>query len=128
MKALRVLIVDDDFVVATLLAEVIAGMGHDVCAIEGTEAGAVAAAVRCEPDMMIVDALLGDGSGVSAVEEILRSRFIPHVFVSGDISRVPAGRPGTVVLSKPFCEPDLERALQLALAVGPAPGKTALRR
>ena len=114
MKALRVLVVDDDFLLATLLADVLAGMGHDVCAIEGTEAGAVAAAVRCKPDMMIVDVLLGDGSGVSAVEEILRTRFIPHVFVSGDISRVPPDRPGAAALHKPFGEPDLARALQRA--------------
>jgi CheY-like chemotaxis protein len=119
MKALRVLVVDDDFLVATLLAEVLAGMGHDVCAIEGTEAGTVAAAVRCKPDVMIVDVLLGDGSGVSAVKEILRTRFIPHVFVSGDISRVPPDRPGAAGLQKPFGEPDLARALQRALAVGP---------
>jgi CheY-like chemotaxis protein len=119
MKALCVLVVDDDFMIATVLADVLAGMGHEVCAIEGTGAAAVAAAIRCKPDLLIVDALLGDESGVSAVEEILRTRFIPHVFVSGDISRLPPDRPGAAVLQKPFGEPDLARALQRALAVGP---------
>lgn len=101
--------------IGMLLADVLAEMGHDVCAIEATEADAVAAAVRCKPDLMIVDARLGDGSGVSAVEEILRAGFVPHVFVSGETSSVQALRPDAVVIQKPFREPDLARAIQRAL-------------
>jgi CheY-like chemotaxis protein len=41
MKALRVLVIEDDVLVAMLLAEVIQGMGHDVCATAYTEAEAV---------------------------------------------------------------------------------------
>ncbi len=117
MKALRVLVVDDDCLIATLLADVLAGMGHDVCAIEVTEAGAVAAAIRCKPDVMIVDVLLGEGSGISAVEQILRTGFIPHLFVTGDPSRVRARRPDAAVLQKPFRVADLAWALQRAIGV-----------
>jgi DNA-binding response OmpR family regulator len=74
MKALNVLVVEDDALIGMLFADVLAAMGHDVCAIEATEADAVAAAARYKPDLMIVDARLRDGSGVSAVEEILRTR------------------------------------------------------
>jgi DNA-binding NtrC family response regulator len=115
MKALRVLVVDDDAIIAMLLADMFAAMGHDVCAIEATEAGAVSAAVRCRPDLMIVDAQLGDGRGITAVEEILRTGFVPHVFVSGDISTVRALKPGAVAMQKPFSESDLLRAIQRAL-------------
>jgi two-component system, response regulator PdtaR len=115
MKALRVLVVDDDAMIALLLADMFAGMGHDVCAIEATKAGAVAAAIQCRPDLMIVDARLGDESGVSAVEEILRKGFIPHVFITGDISTVRALMPDAVAIQKPFDEFDLVRAIQRAL-------------
>jgi DNA-binding NtrC family response regulator len=115
MKALRVLVVEDDAIIAMLLADIFAGMGHDVCAIEATEAGAVAAAVRCRPDLMIVDARLGDGSGFTAVEEILRTGFVPHVFISGDISTVRARKPGAVAIQKPFDEAVLARAIERAL-------------
>jgi two-component system, response regulator PdtaR len=114
MKALRVLVVDDDAIIAMLLADIFAGMGHDVCAIERTEAGAVAAAARCKPDLMIVDGRLGEGSGVSAVEEILRAEFVPHIFISGDISGIQAYNPDAVVIRKPFSESDLVRAIQRA--------------
>jgi CheY-like chemotaxis protein len=119
-RVLRIMVVEDEAVIAMLLAEVLAGMGHDVCAIEATEADAVAAAARCRPDMMILDARLGDGSGISAVEQILCTGFIPHVFVSGDALRVRALRPGAVVIQKPFHEADLASAMQRALGVAAA--------
>jgi two-component system, response regulator PdtaR len=115
MTALRVLVVEDDALIGMLLAEMLEEMGHEVCAIEATEADAVTAAVRCRPDLMIVDAQLGDGSGVSAVEKIGRTGSVPHLFVSGDISRIGALRPGAVVIQKPFREAELARAIQRAL-------------
>jgi FixJ family two-component response regulator len=64
---------------------------------------------------MFVDVQLGDRSGVSAVEKILRTGFVPHVFVSGDTLGVRALRPDAVVIQKPFRESDLARAIQRAL-------------
>jgi CheY-like chemotaxis protein len=118
MKALRVLVAEDDTIVGMLLGELLREMGHDVCAIEATEADAVAAAIRCRPDLMIIDVRLGDGSGISAVEEILRTRVIPYVFVSGDISRVQALRPGAVLMQKPYRESDIVQAIQSARGAG----------
>ena len=115
MKALRVLVVEDEMLIGKLLAEALGAMGYDVCAVEATEMGAVAAAARCNPDLMIVDARLRDGSGVSAVEEILRTGWIPHVFVSGDLKGVLAIRPDAVILQKPFRDTDLARAIRRAL-------------
>jgi CheY-like chemotaxis protein len=120
MRALRVLVVEDNAIIGMLLAEVLAGMGHDVCAIEATEADAVTAAARCRPDLMIVDVQLGDGSGVFAIEKILRTGFVPHVFVSGDTLGVRALRPGAVVIQKPFRESDLARAILRALGAAAA--------
>jgi len=115
MKALRVLVVEDDVIIAQLLAEMLEAMGHTVCAIETTEAEAVAAAAICQPDLMIVDAQLDVGYGVAAVEEILRAGSVPHLFVSGNSSGVKTLRPSAVVIQKPFREADLTRAIQRAL-------------
>ena len=116
MKALRVLVIEDDSLIAMLLAELLTGMGHDVCATAATEAEAVSAATSHRPDLMIVDAGLGRGSGVSAVEEILRAGPVAHVFVSGDAGSVRTRRPDAVVVRKPFREAELARAIDLALA------------
>ena len=115
MSALRVMVVEDDAMIGMLLAEMLAGMGHEVCAIETTEADAVTAAARCRPDLMIVDVRLGDGSGVNAVTEIHRTAPVPHVFVSGDITEVKALRPNALIIQKPYRESDLARVIRRAL-------------
>jgi DNA-binding response OmpR family regulator len=121
MKALCVLVVEDDTLVGGLVGRMLEEMGHDVCAIETTKADAVTAAAQYKPDLMIVDAWLDDGSGVSAVEEILRTGFVPHLFMSGNIPGVRALRPGAVVLRKPFRGAELARAIQDALDAKAAP-------
>jgi hypothetical protein len=68
---------------------------------------------------MIVDAGLGRGSGVSAVEEILRAGPLAHLFVSGDAERVRRRRPDAIVVRKPFREAELARAIDVALATAP---------
>lgn len=119
MIGLRVLVMEDDAVLAALLMDVLADMGHEVCAVEATESGAVAAAMRCRPDLLIVDARLAKGTGMSAVTQILRAAFVPHLFVSGDVLAVLALRPGAVVIQKPFRERDLVQAIQRAMDAAP---------
>jgi hypothetical protein len=58
---------------------------------------------------------LARGSGVSAVEEILRAGPVAHLFVSGDPGTVQALRPSAVVVCKPFREADLVKAIESAL-------------
>ena len=120
MKALRTLVVEDDAMIGGLLAETLEGLGHTVCAVERNVAHAVAAASHWRPDLMIVDVGLGEASGVAAVKEIVRSRFVPHVFVAVDsVIGMPLG-PETVLIQKPFRVSDLERAIQRALATARA--------
>jgi two-component system, response regulator PdtaR len=76
----------------------------------------VLAAARYKPDLMIVDAKLGQGSGVSASEEICRAGRLAHVFVSGDAERVRVRQPDAVVVRKPFRRAELVRAIEIALA------------
>jgi len=61
--ALRVLVVEDDAIIGALLAEMLEGMGHDVCAVEATKADMVTAVAQWRPDPMIVDVRLDEGSG-----------------------------------------------------------------
>ena len=113
---LRIIVVEDDALIGMLLAEMLVEMGHDVCAIEETEEGAVASAALCHPDVMIVDAWLGDGSGISAIDKILAIGAMPHVFVSGDLARVRKLRPDSVMVQKPYREAELANAIHQAIA------------
>jgi CheY-like chemotaxis protein len=115
MKTLRVLVIEDDALIAMMLAEQLADLGHDVCATAATEGEAVMAAAHYRPDLMIVDAGLRLGSGVSAVEEICRTGPLAHVFISGDAERVRRRRPNAVVVRKPFRQAELARAIEIAV-------------
>jgi DNA-binding response OmpR family regulator len=115
MKALQVLVLEDDAMIGMLLAAMLEEMGHTGCAVEANEADAVSAAARHRPDLVIVDARLGNGSGLAAMDEILHAGFIPHFFISGNIAKVTALRPGAVVLEKPFREMQLMHTIQLVL-------------
>jgi CheY-like chemotaxis protein len=115
MKELQVLVVEDDSLVAMLLVETLVEMGHDVCGVEASETGAVAAALQYQPDLIIVDAQLMEGDGISAVDQILSTGFVPHLFISGDIKKVLARRPGAVAIQKPFRDSELNQAVRRAL-------------
>jgi CheY-like chemotaxis protein len=119
MRALTILVVEDHALIGLLLGELLVEMGHSVAAVERTRAGAVAAAARFAPDMIIADVFLGADDGVAAVDEILRARWTPHVFVSGFVSPQLRARPGVVCLRKPYRDSDLEAAMERALATAP---------
>ncbi len=115
MTGLRILVVDDDAVIGELLGEMLEEMGHSVCAVAATELDAVAGAAEHRPDLMMVDVRLGQGSGIVAMDEILRSGFVLHFFMSGNVAKFRALRPDDFVLEKPFQEADLGCAITRAL-------------
>jgi two-component system, response regulator PdtaR len=114
--ALSVLVVEDEAILSMLLSEVLAGMGHVVIGVAATEAVAIALAKEFQPNFLIVDAGLTAGNGVSAVEAILATRFVPHIFTSGDALSVRLRKPNAIVLEKPFHEAQLADAIALALS------------
>lgn len=115
MKSLNVLVVEDDELIGLLLADILASMGHVVCAAAATQAEAVDAARRHRPDLMIVDVKLRAGDGISAVMEILSTGPVPHVFLSGDTRSVLARRPDAFVVGKPFRQSSFAKAIDSAL-------------
>jgi CheY-like chemotaxis protein len=116
MTALRVLVVEDDGMIAMAIEDILAQMGHLVCGTAGTESEAVAAAERSNPDLIIVDGRLRVGSGILAMRTILSRGFVPHIYISGDRLLADTLDRGAVVLRKPFGETDLAAAIVRALA------------
>ena len=108
----RVLIIEDEAVIAMDLSDLIMAAGHDVCAMETTASGAVAAAKRERPDLVLADIQLADNSsGIDAVKEILASFSVPVIFITAFPSRLLTGeRPEpTFLITKPY-SPDMVRA------------------
>ena len=101
--------------IAFLLGQVLESMGHEVCGIESNKTEAIAAARRFKPDLMIVDEHLGRESGLSVMESVLRDGPMPHIFVRGDTARIRTLKPLSIVLEKPYFQPDLEQAILRAI-------------
>ncbi|MGY1727546.1 response regulator [Geodermatophilus sp. SYSU D01062] len=118
--AIRVLLVEDHQVVAESLAALLAEYPDlDVLGWVPTVAAAVEAVQRSEPDVVLVDFRLPDGSGAQAAARIRELR--PHaavVFLSADSSddavtaAVEAGAAGYLLKSAP--SDDLVRAIHRA--------------
>jgi len=73
--SLRLLVVDDHEVVRQgLVALLDRRAGFEVVAQAGTVAEAIAAATRFEPDLVVMDVRLPDGSGIEACREIRSAR------------------------------------------------------
>ena len=119
MNKLKILLAEDDVLIGRLLAEMLTDLGYEIAAIQTTEDGAVAAAARDKPDLMIVDVGLAEGNGVAAVERITRAGPIPHVFMSG--RGLLVAPQAAVVLKKPFRDADLSRAIARALGQAGTP-------
>jgi CheY-like chemotaxis protein len=115
MTPLRILVAEDDAMIAMFLSDLLVAMGHSVCATTETEADTVAAALLHKPDLMIIDAGLHGGSGIAAAEEIAITLSIPTIFATGDCYRVLRAEPTAIVLQKPFNAPALLRAIDRAM-------------
>jgi CheY-like chemotaxis protein len=113
---LRVLIIEDEVLVALMLEELLCEMGHEVCGSGRTERDAISAAARCRPDLIISDARLSEGSGIEAVRAILEDGFVPHIFISGSVLDPTLLHPAAGRLQKPFDERQLAAAIARAVA------------
>ncbi len=116
MPKLSILIIEDEAIIGMLLSEVLVGMGHSVIGVVGTESAAITLAAEYKPDLLIVDAGLTSGNGISAVDAIIANRFVPHLFTTGNVLKVRLVKPDAIILEKPFHEAELIEAIDIALA------------
>lgn len=112
----RVLVVEDEALVAMQLEDMLAELGHEVAASCARLEEAVATAYTVACDVAVLDINLS-GQKSFPVAEALKSRGVPFFFATGyGVSVLPPGLAGTHVLHKPYSLEDLKSALMNALA------------
>lgn len=119
MAQLSILIIEDEAIIGMLLSEVLVGLGHSVIGVVGTESAAVTLAAEYQPGLLIVDAGLTKGNGISAIDAIIAERYVPHFFTTGNALKVRLVKPDAIILEKPFHESEIVEAIALALAQVP---------
>lgn len=114
----RVLIIEDETLIAIDLSDIVSKLGHEVVATADTASKAVAAASQHKPDLVLADIQLADGSsGIDAVNEILHRVSVPVIFITAFPDRLLTGeRPEpTFLITKPYLEETVQAAVSQAL-------------
>jgi CheY-like chemotaxis protein len=116
--ASRVLIIEDESIIALDLENLVAELGHKVVGSAATKDEAVTKARANKPGLVLADINLGDGgSGIDAVTEILRTFDIPVIFITAYPERLLTGeRPEpTYLITKPFLPETVQATIGQAL-------------
>ncbi|WP_230630931.1 nitrogen regulation protein NR(I) [Sphingomonas sp. Leaf37] len=118
----RILVVDDDAAIRTVVAQALRRAGHEVQTAETLAQLDRILATRV-PDVLVTDVILPDGDGIERVKEIgQRLPQLPIIILSAQNTLTTAVRAAEVgayeYLPKPFDLDDLTRAVTGALARG----------
>jgi CheY-like chemotaxis protein len=112
VASVRILVIEDEAIIALDVADIVRSAGHEVVGIAATEKTAVELARKHSPHLVLADIQLrGADSGIAAVNEIMQTMTVPVIFVTGFPERLLTGKrvEPAFVISKPF-DPDLLRA------------------
>jgi CheY-like chemotaxis protein len=116
--ALRVLVVEDEMLVAMNIEDMLVDLGHEVIALASRLETALAFARDATFDVAMLDVNLA-GQASFPVAEVLRARGIPYLFATGyGIQGIAEAYRGAPVLQKPFRAKDLEESLRAAAQPG----------
>ncbi len=113
---LKVLIAEDDLMIADIAEEMLSEAGYAVCGIAPTVEEAVALFRRHKPDLVLLDLRLADGGlGTEIVAQLGDELGKTGVlYASGNISNIVlTSLDGEASLTKPYCSADLVRSLEI---------------
>jgi DNA-binding response OmpR family regulator len=115
MDGRKILVVEDEPLIAMLLEDMLNELGFDVDTSGGRLSSAMEAAAASHWHCVILDVSLGD-EDTYPVADALMARHIPIIFATGyGREGLRPGYRDTPVLQKPFLIDDLEIALRDAL-------------
>ena len=114
----RILIIEDEPIIAMDIEKIVRDLGHDVVAVATTHSEAVAEAQKHQPGLVLADIQLADNSsGIEAVQEILTDVTVPVIFITAFPERLLTGdRPEPAfLLTKPYQPATLRAAISQVL-------------
>ncbi|MFN6474468.1 MAG: response regulator [Nostoc sp. SerVER01] len=119
-ETVRVLIVEDEYILAINLQESLESLGYIVIDVADSAEGAIARATKLRPNLILMDIRLRSGmDGIEAAGRIWRDLQIPVIYVTGHsdkstVERATLTSPFGYIL-KPIKEQELYVAIQTAL-------------
>jgi len=119
MDKIRLLIVEDESLVARDIENMAVSQGYEVCGIASSGDQCLEIATRCQPDIILMDIIIkGSLDGISVAEKIWRSYRIPVIFVTAYADEQTLKRAKITeafgYIIKPFDERELKVAIEMA--------------
>jgi CheY-like chemotaxis protein len=120
MAKARILIVEDEAIIASVIAGALNKFEYEVIDILSTGEAAVAAALQKQPDLILMDIRLhGEMDGISAVERIQEHLDMPVIYLTAyadepTLERAKKTKPYGYI-PKPFQEIELKTTIEMAL-------------
>ena len=120
LKDTRILIVEDEIVVASEIKLRLEAMGYGVIGIVNNGRDAIKKADLYEPDVILMDITLkGRMTGLEATREITRNSDIPVIFITAhtDKTTLDSAKEASAhgIFTKPFSDVELQAAIQQAM-------------
>ncbi len=109
----RVLIIEDEPLIALDLETIVSEIGHVVVGSATTRREAVELAAKTGPELILADVQLADGSsGIDAVNDILKQINVPVIFITAYPERLLTGERAepAFLITKPF-RPEMVKAV-----------------
>jgi len=116
---LRILIVEDDMIIAANISLQLSNLGYEVTGIESRGEEAILHAKENTPDILLLDInLKGNLDGIDTAKSIQRSKHIPIIYLTANSDEVTFARAKEThpqaFITKPFNKQDLQRTIELA--------------
>jgi DNA-binding response OmpR family regulator len=110
----KVLIAEDDLMIADLIEDCLTAGGYEICGIARTVDEGIALGRLHRPDLAIIDMRLADGGlGSEIVAQLHEGPRIGILYASGNINQVIGFANGDACISKPYHTSDILRALKI---------------
>ena len=115
----KVLIVEDELIVADMAEEMLNAHGYDVCGIAGTIAEAVALDRQHMPDLAVIDLRLADGeAGTEVAAQLSKRSGVGILYTTGNMAQIIlTAVNGHACLAKPYHGAELLRSLEIVAGI-----------
>jgi two-component sensor histidine kinase/CheY-like chemotaxis protein len=111
---LKVMIAEDDLLMADMLEDVLVASGYEVCGIARTVGKAVELGEHHKPDLAVLDIRLAEGGLGTDIAAQLNHRNMGILYASGHSGKMGLTKAdGEALLSKPYRPEDIVRALEI---------------
>jgi CheY-like chemotaxis protein len=112
---LKVMIAQDDLMMADMLDEILTDSGYEVCGVARTVGKAVELGKRHKPDLAVLDLRLAEGGvGTEIAAQLNRNGQMGVLYASGNAGEMGLTKAdGNACIGKPYRPEDVVRALKI---------------